>query len=229
MSTAESLFLRWGAWSLVAAKFVPGFSTVGPPIAGSLKLPIPSFLAAAGLGAGLWAGAAILAGWTLRAEVQRAIAALNGNGLTAVGVVALIACAWLAWGLWRKRRFERLAAIPHITPAELMAALQSDAPPLLLDFRGEAMFSSTGPIKGATRADLADLPRALGDWPKHGPIVTLCACPADATAVQAAHQLAGMAYASARPLKGGYAAWVHHQAQPGGGATRLEHAPVPLE
>ena len=161
--------------------------------------------------------------------MQRAIAALNGDGLTAVGVVALIAGAWLAWGLWRKRRFERLAAIPHITPAELMAALQSDAPPLLLDFRGEAMFTSAGPIKGATRADLADLPRALGDWPKHGPIVTLCACPADATAVRAAHQLTGLGYASAQPLKGGYEAWVQYQAQPGDGATRFEHAPVPLE
>ena len=229
VSTAESLFMRWGAWSLVAAKFVPGFSTVGPPIAGSLKLPIPSFLAAAGLGAGLWAGAAILAGWIMRAEVQRAIAALNGNGLTAVGVIALIAGAWLAWGLWRKRRFERLAAIPHIMPAELMAALQSDAPPLLLDFRGEAMFTSAGPIKGAIRADLADLPRALGDWPKHGPIVTLCACPADATAVRAAHQLTGMGYASAQPLKGGYEAWVQYQARPGDGATRFEHAPAPPE
>lgn len=211
VSTAESLFMRWGAWSLVAAKFVPGFSTVGPPIAGSLKLPIPSFLAAAGLGAGLWAGAAILAGWVMRAEVQRAIEALNGNGITAVAVIALIACAWLAWGLWRKRRFERLAAIPHIMPAELMAALQSGAPPLLLDFRGEAMFTSTGPIPGATRAELADLQRALGDWPKHHPIVTLCACPADATAIQAVHQLTGMGYASAQPLKGGYEAWLQFQ------------------
>ena len=37
VSGAEELFMRWGARSLVVAKFIPGFSTVGPPIAGYLS------------------------------------------------------------------------------------------------------------------------------------------------------------------------------------------------
>ena len=35
----ETRFMRWGAPSLVLAKFVPGFATVAPPVAGALKLP----------------------------------------------------------------------------------------------------------------------------------------------------------------------------------------------
>lgn len=210
VSSAEALFMRWGAWSLVVAKFVPGFSTVGPPIAGSLRLPLPSFFAAAGLGAGLWAGAAILAGWLLRAEVQVAIAAIDRHGMTALGVIASVFGIWLAWKLWQKNRFERLAAIPHITPAELRAALHADSPPLLLDLRGAAAIATAGPIADATAVQLSNLPEAVSHWPKQEPIVTMCACPADATAVRAAHLLVQAGYISVRPLKGGYAAWTQH-------------------
>src|SRR5574337_2226853 len=36
VSQTEGRFARWGLASLVVAKFVPGFSTVAPPIAGAL-------------------------------------------------------------------------------------------------------------------------------------------------------------------------------------------------
>jgi hypothetical protein len=34
----EGIFERWGFFSVVVSKFVPGFSTVAPPIAGALKM-----------------------------------------------------------------------------------------------------------------------------------------------------------------------------------------------
>ncbi|WP_246264483.1 DedA family protein [Aromatoleum toluvorans] len=40
VTQTEARFVRWGLWSLVVAKFVPGFSTVAPPIAGSLRLSL---------------------------------------------------------------------------------------------------------------------------------------------------------------------------------------------
>ena len=86
---------------MVGAKFVPGFSTVGPPIAGSLRLPMPSFLAASGAGAALWAGAAILVGWLLRTEVRRLIDATAEHGLSAGFAVLVAVLAWWVWALWR--------------------------------------------------------------------------------------------------------------------------------
>ncbi|KAB2965774.1 DedA family protein, partial [Zoogloea sp.] len=50
VSQTEARFVRWGLSSLVVAKFVPGFSTVAPPIAGALRMALPGFLAAAGAG-----------------------------------------------------------------------------------------------------------------------------------------------------------------------------------
>ncbi len=208
VSQTEARFVRWGVGSLVVAKFIPGFSTVAPPIAGALRMALGGFTLAAGTGAALWAGLALGAGWVLRAEVQTAIALLNqhaGSALIAAGIALAV---WLGWKLWQKYRFRQLSAVPHITPGELLAALASETPPLLLDLRGHSMVAETGPIVGATIAEHDRLFDAVGAWPKHQPIVTLCACPEDAGAIQAAHRLLKAGYLSVRPLQGGYAAWL---------------------
>ena len=44
----ESIFARWGARSLALAKFIPGFSTVAPPIAGAMRMRQSGFLLAVG-------------------------------------------------------------------------------------------------------------------------------------------------------------------------------------
>jgi membrane protein DedA with SNARE-associated domain/rhodanese-related sulfurtransferase len=207
VNQTEARITRWGLPSLVLAKFIPGFSTVAPPIAGSMRMPLAGFLLASGIGALLWAGLAMGAGWLLRGAVPDAIAALDRNAVGATFVVALALATWLAWKLWQRFQFRRLSAVPHITPAELFAALEADEPPLLLDLRGASMIAETGPIPGAVAAEHDHLDHAVRDWPKHRPIVTLCACPEDAGAIQAARRLLDQGFTSVRPLKGGYEAW----------------------
>ena len=226
VTQTEARFVRWGLPSLVIAKFIPGFSTVASPIAGALRMPLPGFLLAAGVGALLWAGLATGAGWLLREAVPDAIALLDRNSGIALLVVILAPAVWLAWKVWQKARFRRLAAFPHITPAELFAALQADEPPLLLDLRGASMIAETGPIPGAVTAEQDQLDHAVRDWPKARPIVTLCACPQDATAVQAARNLLAQGFASVRPLKGGYDAWSKHMPR-GGSVKSAMRVPLP--
>src|SRR3982751_2956604 len=50
----EGIFERWGFYSVVLSKFVPGFSTVAPPIAGALRMRTGSFMLASVASAGLW-------------------------------------------------------------------------------------------------------------------------------------------------------------------------------
>jgi membrane protein DedA with SNARE-associated domain/rhodanese-related sulfurtransferase len=208
VSQTEARFVRWGLPSLVLAKFIPGFSTVAPPIAGALRMSLSGFVLAAGIGALLWAGLAMGAGWLLRASASDAIAALDRHAGSTGFVAGLAVGTWFTWKLWQKYRFRRLSAVPHITPAELAAALDGVGPPLLLDLRGASMIAETGPIPGAVVAEHDRLDQAVGDWPKDRPIVTLCACPEDAGAVQAARRLLGQGFVSVRPLKGGYEAWL---------------------
>ncbi len=208
VSQTEARFTRWGVWSLLGAKFIPGFSTVAPPIAGALRMSLPRFLLAAAAGAALWAGTALGAGWVLRDAAPGAIAVLERHAVSAVELAALLAGLWVAWKLWQKYRFRQLGALPHIAPGELLAAMAGDRPPLLLDLRGGTMIAKTAPVPGAVVAEHDRLHDAVGDWPRDRPIVTFCACPEDAGAIQAARQLLDRGYLSVRPLRGGYDAWL---------------------
>lgn len=214
VSQTEARFVRWGVSSLVVAKFIPGFSTVAPPIAGALRMSQPGFFLAAAAGAGLWAGLSLLAGWLLKDTVQAAIAILDQYAGNAVLLTLAVLGISLGWKMWQKYRFRTFCAVPHISPNELMEAMQAEQPPLVLDLRGATMIAQTGPIPGTRVAEHDFLREAVGDWPKTQLIVTLCACPEDAGAVQAALHLLNAGYLSVRPLQGGYDAWLAAAKQP---------------
>lgn len=211
VSETEARFIRWGLPSLVVAKFIPGFSTVAPPISGAMRMSQSRFLLAAGAGAALWAGLALGIGWFFQGTVKTAIALLEENGRTALVLALVLLGGWVGWKLWQKFRFRKLAMLPHITADELIAAMAQDNPPLLLDLRSAVMAAETEAIPGAKRTTMELLLVDAGEWPKDHPVVTLCACPEDAGAKHAASQLLDAGFLSARPLKGGYEAWLAAQ------------------
>ena len=59
----EGIFEKWGMASVVVAKFITGFSTVAPPLAGAMGAKLPAFLFYDALGTILWAGGALLNCW----------------------------------------------------------------------------------------------------------------------------------------------------------------------
>jgi rhodanese-related sulfurtransferase len=70
------------------------------------------------------------------------------------------------------------------------------------------MIAQTGPIAGAVVTEHDLLEQAVRDWPKHRAVVTLCACPQDASAIEAAQHLLAQGCLDVRPLKGGYDACI---------------------
>ena len=214
VSRTEAHVLRWGISSLVVAKFIPGVSTVAPPIAGALRMHQLGFLLAAGVGAGLWAGLPLAAGWILKDAVRQLIVLLDQHTSIAILVVSLLVGSWIGWKLWQKYRFRKSSDIPHVTANELLKLMETENPPLVLDLRQPGLIRETGPVAGATIAEHGNLGAAVGDWPKHRPIVTLCACPQDAGAIEAARLLLNEGYTSVRPLRGGAEAWMNAIARP---------------
>src|SRR5258706_6211854 len=55
----ESRFGKWGSTTLVFGKFIPGVSTVAPPLAGAMKVGWARFLFFNTIGILLWVGAAV--------------------------------------------------------------------------------------------------------------------------------------------------------------------------
>jgi membrane protein DedA with SNARE-associated domain/rhodanese-related sulfurtransferase len=203
VSDTEARFVRWGVWSMIVAKFVPGFSIVAPPIAGALRMSLRGFLASVTIGAALWGGTALAAGWMLRTEVSSMLSTV-GQHQTAVFASLLLALgAWLAWKYSQRVRFKRLADIPHIAATELLDAMASEFPPLVLDMRGTAKTAGAATVAGAISTNKDELLTVAASWAKTHPIVTLCACPKDAGAIQAARTLIKDGFTSVRPLRGG--------------------------
>lgn len=147
----EDKLTRWGAPSLTIAKFVPGFATVAPPLAGATRMPLASFLAYSAIGAALWAGVAIAAGALFRTQVEVVIGWLEFAGLRAAALVGVVLAVYIAVKWTQRYLFMRLLRMARVDAHELHAMLQSDAPPLILDARSQA----------ARRADPRHIPGAV--------------------------------------------------------------------
>ena len=77
VNQTEERFERWGVGVLVMGKFIPGLSTIAPPLAGATRVPWSTFLLFNGLGAALWVGAGLATGVLLKAQIERLLTQLN--------------------------------------------------------------------------------------------------------------------------------------------------------
>src|SRR5688572_30638287 len=59
----ENIFTRWGPPSLLVAKYIPGFSTVAPPLAGTTGVGLGRFLTYSAVAALLWAALPVAGGF----------------------------------------------------------------------------------------------------------------------------------------------------------------------
>src|SRR5213592_1150758 len=59
----QNVFTRYGLRGIVVAKFLPGLSTVAPPLAGMAGVPVGQFLLFDGLGALLYGGLLLCLGY----------------------------------------------------------------------------------------------------------------------------------------------------------------------
>jgi len=134
----EQRFERWGLKSLLVAKFIPGFSTVAPPLAGAAKRSTPAFLLYDAIGALLWAGAAVAGGRLFHRQIEMVIQRLESLGGWAVAVVALILALFVLVKWMQRASFLRRMRMARITVDELKAMLDRGEEPVVLDVRTRA-------------------------------------------------------------------------------------------
>ncbi len=173
--TTSRTFERWGPATLLIAKFVPGLSTVAPPLAGSARLPAWRFLLFDAAGAVLWAGSALSAGALLRREVERVFEWLPqlGSGLLAILLTPF--AAWLAWKLWQRSRAMRLHRVARISPADLRARHMAGEETHILDLRSpHAIARDATRIPGAVVLAPHQIDAHLRDLPRGAHLVFYC-------------------------------------------------------
>src|SRR5438876_8402153 len=100
----QDLFTRYGMRGVVAAKFIPGLSTLAPPLAGSSGVSTPRFLFFDGLGSLLYGGSFILGGFLFSRQLEPIIDALAGLGRSALGVVVGLAGLYFGYKYFQRHR-----------------------------------------------------------------------------------------------------------------------------
>ena len=204
----EGIFERYGFFSVVVSKFVPGFSTVAPPIAGALDMNFGAFVAAAFASAALWVGAAMGAGWIFSAQVEVVLAWMRDNAALAAGLVGALLAAYIVYKAWQRWRLARFVAASRITVDELASMLDEAAPVHLVDVGSKLSHGHRPHIPGAMLLDLDEIDKRGADFPADRDIVLYCACPNEESARRAAQILMSRGFKRARPLAGGLDAWI---------------------
>ncbi|MGH9440654.1 MAG: VTT domain-containing protein [Thermoanaerobaculia bacterium] len=171
----ESLFERHGLRSLLFAKFVPGFSTVAPPLAGAVGAALGSFLLYDGGGSLLWAGSGILAGHVFHRQIDRVAEVLEGMGFWALVAAASALALFVAWKWWQRRRFYKFLRMARISVHEVRRLIDEGRNPVIVDARSKASFlRDPRHVPGALRIVLEDLDRQVSDLPMNREIVLYC-------------------------------------------------------
>jgi len=100
VSETESQFDRWGVNSLVIAKFVPGWATIAPPLAGAMRIGWLRFIFLSTLAAILWSGAGLLAGMLFNTQIARLLIRLDEIGSISLAAALLLLTAYVGYKWW---------------------------------------------------------------------------------------------------------------------------------
>lgn len=205
---SELRFQRWRGRVLLIAKFVPGLSTVAPPLVGAMGLRLPTFLLLDGLGSLLWACLAVGLGYAFAAQIDVVLATLASAGTFAFELLLVLLALYIAVKWWQRRRLLVALRMARITVDELNQAIAGGRSPIVVDVRSQpARLLDTRIIPGALLADLDSVGRALQDIPPDRELVIYCSCPNEVSAAKAAKLLMALGYRRVRPLLGGLDAW----------------------
>jgi membrane protein DedA with SNARE-associated domain/rhodanese-related sulfurtransferase len=207
----EDIYARFGAPSLIVAKFIPGFAAVATALAGAVRTPYRTFVLFDALGAALWAGTAIGIGALFSGAVEGLLNTLAHLGEIGVALIALALLAFIAAKWWDRRRFYNELRMARITVPELAAMLDAGGPPgsrpLVLDVRSLASQRADGRIPGAIAVDEKTIEVRIPDADTDREVILYCACPNEASAARIAKLLKARGFTRVRPLAGGIDAW----------------------
>jgi membrane protein DedA with SNARE-associated domain len=171
----ENFFLRHGVRSLLIAKFVPGLSTVAPPLAGIFRVGVLRFSVYSAIAAFLWAGAWMTVGYAAGNALERVAGEAGRFGAVLGAVLATVIVGYVAFKWVQRQRFLRSLRIARMPAEELKARLEAGEKPLIVDLR-TALDVEAVPyvIPGAVTIAAEELEDRHRDLPRDRDLVLYC-------------------------------------------------------
>jgi membrane protein DedA with SNARE-associated domain len=171
----ENLFVRYGARSLLVAKFVPGLNTAAPSLAGIFRMPVRRFILFDSLGGFFWVATFTGLGFIFSDQLEQIAAhALRWGGWLVV-VLGASLTAYVLWKYIQRRRFLHRLRIARISPKELMDKLTAGENISILDLRQPIDVEAFPKmIPGALRIAMEEIEDRHGDIPRDRDVVLYC-------------------------------------------------------
>ncbi len=203
VGTTRRIYERFGAPSLMLAKYIPGFAAVSTTLAGQAGTSWPRFLVFDFLGSVLWVSGAVILGAVFHEAVEALLNTLEDLGHIAILMLLVALALFLAYKVWQRHRFLREIRMTRISSDELRAEMQAMPGLMVVDVRSAESRARSGWIAGSINVrDVSEL-----KIDPDNSIVVYCDCPNDASAAVMARKLKAMGFKHVRPLAGGIGAW----------------------
>jgi membrane protein DedA with SNARE-associated domain/rhodanese-related sulfurtransferase len=208
---SEDLYERWGAPSLMFAKFVPGFAAVATSMAGIVRTRLASFVFFDAIGALLWSAVGVVLGWIFRDAVAEVLDVLGQAGRWGLLGLLVLLALYIAVKAVQRYRLIRSLRMMRVSVDELNRMIERGERPLIVDVRSAAS-RRAGRIPGAVWIDANAFDQSMQAQALHerteDEVIVYCACPNEASAAAVARNLMRAGFARVRPLAGGIDAWV---------------------
>jgi membrane protein DedA with SNARE-associated domain len=137
-----SLFSRYGARSLLVAKFIPGLNTIAPPLAGIVRMPLAPFLIYDGLGAAIWVGVMIGLGYAFSQQIEVLAESAVKMGLILVLIPVGGLAAFIGWKYAQRYHFLRQMIMARISPSDLKGKMDRGEELAIFDVRHALEFQA---------------------------------------------------------------------------------------
>ena len=172
----EDLFERAGMPSLLYAKFLPGYNTIAPPLAGAMNKTVASFLFWDGLGSLLWLSSGLLIGYVFHHAVNQVLHHLEDLGFWAGVIVAVVLALVILIKWWQRRRIRKILRLARISVDELKSLMDGGNAPTIVDVRNRSShLHDPRRLPGALRMTIDEIDDRLGELPREREIVLYCA------------------------------------------------------
>lgn len=199
----RNIYARWGAPSLILAKYIPGFAAVSTTLAGESGTSVRRFIIYDGIGAALWAAGAVALGAIFHEAVEAVLIQLEQLGHIALLLLIAAIALFVLFKWWQRHSFMAQIRMSRITTDELGMLLDSGSTAVILDVRSPERRAESGWIPGSISVrDISEL-----QLPTGAEVIVYCDCPNDASAAVVARKLKEQGFKRVRPLAGGIEAW----------------------
>ncbi|MCI0533869.1 MAG: VTT domain-containing protein [Verrucomicrobia subdivision 3 bacterium] len=204
----EDVFERYGMSGVIAAKFIPGLSTITAPLAGRTGVSLVRFFFFDGLGSLLYASCFVLGGVLFSDQLEQILSTLDDLGHGALALVIALVALYIGYKYYQRRRLLIELRMERITVDELYRKLEAGEKLFILDLRHRAELEQEPLlIRGALHITADELKFRHEEIPRDCDVILYCSCPNEESSARATLLLRRSGIVRVHPLLGGFDAW----------------------